>query len=186
MALHVVQSAGGSASGGTRVGLLASIGDPAAYEDQSYFATDDNGGTLYVSDGTEWIVAAPRGTEIGYAEMTVDQTTTSTTTVPFSPPISITVEVADRPIVVIGQYEFVSHSAAGGTTSLDLLQDGAVIASGGGKSGAANEIVFCAVRRRLSLAPGSYVFSLNKRVTTGTGTYWCQFGSQGQLQAWEV
>lgn len=38
----------------------------------TYFATDDNGGTLYRSDGAVWTKIAPRGVELAYVERTTD------------------------------------------------------------------------------------------------------------------
>lgn len=132
--------------------------------------------------------ASSRNVELGYAELSADQTTTSTAAdgVAFSPDLTVTAVVGSRPIVVEAGFEIVTNSGAGGSTLIHLMQDGVKIGTGTGRSGAANEAIACRVKRRLSLAAGTYVFTLNKAVSAGTGTFFVSFGSKGYLQVVEV
>lgn len=70
-----VESAARAAADATKesvaqVGLLANRPSAVGNNKTFYWATDDNGGTMYMSDGANWLLVAPRGTELMALERT--------------------------------------------------------------------------------------------------------------------
>lgn len=105
------------------VGLLASR-PASAPARTSFFATDDNGGTLYISDGTNWLIAASRGLELGSAQITsqfsvvrAGSDITSDVT-----GLSVTVTGRGRPAVVRAGTAFLQHTAVGGAAVLTIVR----------------------------------------------------------------
>lgn len=148
-----------------------------------YFATDDNGGTLYRSDGSAWTRIMARGTELGYAEITTDFTTTSTTGADVTG-LTITVTVLERPIKVIIDGRALSNSGAAGAviiiyegaTALALFDDLSAFRVG--------------FHREVRLAPsaGSHTYKA-VLLTGGSGTATLTAGgtgSQAFIQAVEI
>lgn len=58
-------------------GTLAARPSAASFGVGLYYATNDNGGTLYRSDGAAWTAVAQNGIDLAYAESTATHTTAS-------------------------------------------------------------------------------------------------------------
>lgn len=112
-------------------GTLAARPAAATFGRGWYLATDDDGGTLYYSDGTSWTQTGPgvtetAGRELGYAEATASQTFTSTTFTDATG-LTTTVTVGARPIIVEGYVSYVTNSVAGNYSAMSIVEDGTAI-----------------------------------------------------------
>jgi hypothetical protein len=101
-------------------GTLASRPVPSGANGLVYNATDDNGGTLYLSDGSTWTKITPGrletgGRELGYAEITTVFSGTSGSTTPqVVTGLSTSVTVASRPIYISFSCTALENSSTGG------------------------------------------------------------------------
>jgi hypothetical protein len=163
-----------AAKGISRSGLLASR--PAAASGNSgllYFATDDNGGTLYRSDGSTWTkiaasVLQSSGAELGYAEITTPQSTTTTGTYIDIAGLSVTVTVGSRPIVVRAFTPNLGHSAV--TAFNGYIREGSTDLVFGQRAGrGAGEQGEFNISRRLAPSAGSHTYKVSM-LMVGAGT----------------
>lgn len=142
-----------------------------------FFALDDNGGTVYRTNdaGTAWLklsagAAAAGGAELGYAEITSNFVTTSLTAVDI-PGLAVTVTVGAKPIMVEIGCWVASHSVAGKSVVIDLLEGAVDTGSGFTTSPAASSFVPLGCKRRLAPAPGNHTYKAAAQVfAAGTGT----------------
>lgn len=131
------------------------------------------------------LLGGESGIELGYVEYSNPGETTASTVadgVPFATPVTKQVVVGNRPIKVVITCEEATNSVAGNQTYLVLLQDGVNLGNPAFYTpSVAAHLGRIYMERRLSLAPGSYTFSLNKKVSGGTGTY-MSFGYKITMQ----
>lgn len=117
------------------------------------------------------VIAQPGGVERGYAESATLFSTGSTTNVDVTG-VTVTVTVRDRPIIVEAGDGWTKNSTAGtgGNMIFEIIRTdtSAVVAQAVMASGASNSPLAWTVRRRLSLAAGTYTFKLQVRVAGGT------------------
>jgi hypothetical protein len=123
-----------------------------------YFATDDVGGTEYTAQSGAWVTTGGKGTELGYAEVTSTQTSSSTTYADVTN-LTITVTSRGRPFMVIAS---VNASPSNNT------------ASDGGKynivrTDTSTSIAESAWRNSIAVGPGSLP-PLRRRVNVAAGT----------------
>lgn len=156
-----------------RVGLFAARPAASTPGLKTYYATDDNGGTLYRVDaaGTSWLRVAQRGSLLGKAERTSDFTTTSTAFVDVTG-MSLTVVGRGRPVSV--RFECptgASANTAGAFVATQIVQDGTEIAFSARKSTAAHQAEAVSIGRELdALVEGqSYVFKARLVSFFGSG-----------------
>lgn len=164
-------------SGGSQTGLLASMQATGTGSKAFYFATDDNGGTLYqdLTNGAAYTkvapgVTQPSGIELGYIEMTTADTTTAAAASPvaFTTDLTLTVANQTRPILVHGQALGSNSTAAassaiyiGGSTNATLYSR----AVGTSSTAAAN--VPLQVFKRFDAGQGTLVLRLYKSMAGG-------------------
>lgn len=83
-------------------GTLAARPAAATFGVGFYYATDDNGGTLYYSNGSAWVIVGPRGVELQHVENGTSYVTASlaASAVEDITGMSITFTPRDRPVVL--------------------------------------------------------------------------------------
>jgi hypothetical protein len=87
-------------SGGAKVGLLAARPASGTQVGQNYFATDDQGGTLYLWDGSAWQLVSPRGRTLAQSVRTTDLTGQTNTAYADVSGVSITFTPRSVPFTV--------------------------------------------------------------------------------------
>jgi hypothetical protein len=168
----------------SQAGTLAAR--PSATTDNNgmlYFATDDNGGTLYRSNGAAWVRVAPRGSELGYAENVSAGYTTAAGLVQGTfedvTSLSITFTGLDRPIMVTtgGGFSW-SGVNANGRPAIAITDAAGVIKSFNrmaGSNGAGQTLQVPTVSYRFNPVSGtSYTFKTRLGNAAGGGTSPCQ------------
>jgi hypothetical protein len=153
-------------------GLLASR--PAAAAANAglfYYATNDNGGTLYRSDGATWTRIAAPTTELGYAEITANPPDSSSNTPADVTGLSITITAPGGPIEIMAYSEGLKNNAAGGGVAIYIVEDGTIVQTGFGQVAGASETLgpFTVVSRRQPSA-GSHTYKVQFGRLFGTGT----------------
>lgn len=131
-----------------------------------------------------------RKAELGLAESTLATQTTSSTTPVDATGLSVTVVVTDRPIVIEAACSC-RHAAVGGIVVLQLVQGAStVVQVAQATSAVANALNQIPIKRRLSLAPGSYTFKLQFGTsafgTAGVSTIAAGATSPNWLHVYEV
>lgn len=112
-------------------GLLGARPAAATFGKGYYFATDDNGGSLYHSDGTGWTkvtvgVNWASGTQLAYSQDTAlsfDAKASGTAWNDISTLLKVTVPASSVPVKVEGKvfgYSLTGTAVAGGTVGLQL------------------------------------------------------------------
>lgn len=168
-----------------REGLLANRPAASTPGLETYFATNDNGGTLYVSDGTNWSIAGPRGIELGYAEITANATTISTTAADIAG-LATTVTVRERPIKVIFDCRAVGNDTANGNVLVYIREGATTLALADLISAPAGLRV--AMHREVRLAPtaGSHTYKISWLVSSGMATLYASTDHPAFIQVVEV
>lgn len=110
------------AGGRPAVGLLANRPAPSGNA-RTYFATDDNGGTLYISDGSTWSLVAPRGTELMALERTATNIALTAATQVDVTGLNGTVVSRGRPLRVSFGCGLIQCTAAANGLSGQLMED---------------------------------------------------------------
>lgn len=108
-------------------GTLASRPSAATFGVGFYYATDDNGGTLYYSNATTWSALGRNGVLLDGKSITSPVSSTTTSTYEDATGLSVTVTTAGRPVYVVGYIGQASHSAAGGVTIGQIVEDGTTV-----------------------------------------------------------
>jgi len=141
-----------------------------------YFANDDNGGTMYRSNGTAWVKWAPgvlegAGVELGYAEITSNFTTgTAANTVYPVTGLSVTVTTGSKPVMVEAFLPAITALAGTMDVSCQLYEDGTVIqASSETSSATANKSVIGTPRVRRNPAAGSHTYDVRLKANIANG-----------------
>ena len=156
-----------NATYGTLTGLLTARPGAASNTCKYYFATDDAGGTLYVTNGTAWSPVGPRG-ELGYASIAASVTLSASKTAVAG--LATTVTVGSRPIYV-DFFTPLCYAATAGQYVFIVIQEDGVDIQGAdlfcptGGSGAA---VWASVRRNPT--PGAHTYSISANTGSGAGT----------------
>jgi hypothetical protein len=168
----------GAASGGVTStnGLLANIPSAAtAGSGAFYYATDDQGGTLYESNGSAWLVAGPRGVELAYDQDTVTYVTASLAAGSSEDVtgLSITFTPRDRSVWLEAGCAFWVPSNAAARPRFQVRTSGGTVVASNGYN-AANASVQAGVRSSARLAIGtdittgvSVTYKLTLRNETG-------------------
>lgn len=152
----------------------------------AYFATDDNGGTLYRINvaGTAWSKVAPGvtetgGRELGSVESQVNFTTGSTTYVDV-PGMTLSIDVGVRPLTVCFNAWLQSPNVANARLFVQIV-DGAstVIAPFGFQGGAAATQSWQSFQKRLVLSAGTHALKVQAAVSAGSAGGW--FGNSSQV-----
>jgi hypothetical protein len=130
-----------------------------------YFATDDNGGTVYRSDGSSWTkiaasVAQSGGAELGYAAITASVTNTGGTAAADVSGLSITVTVGTRPIIVKFRGAGLSNSAAHGGSFVTINEGGTVLGQGNASDPIATVVDQANAEARLTPSAGSHTYKV--------------------------
>jgi len=156
------------------VGLLTAR--PAAASSNSglfYFATDDNGGTMYRSDSSSWTkvsaaVSDASGKELGRVTTATNFSTSSTAPVDYTG-LSVTVTVGSRPILVHACLPFVQVTGAAGYIQARILEDG-TMKQGIIQSVPLSSFTYLDFSIPLTPSTGSHVYKVQVLVQTGTMT----------------
>jgi hypothetical protein len=149
-------------------GLLQDRPTVAAAGDRAlYFATDDNGGTVYQVQAGAWkkIAASVNdvgGTELQYAEIVANYAPVlAANQISAVPGLSIVVAVTTRPIRVLTQVQDIISSAATNDVTALLYEDGnPVNAQVNVSSATANKRTSFNVSARRNPAPGNHTYEL--------------------------
>jgi hypothetical protein len=168
-------STGADEPAGSGVGTLAAR--PAASAVSSgylYFASDDNGGTLYRSDASTWTkvaasVTQPGGAELGYAEITSSfaQAAVANNTILDVPGLSTTVTVGSRPILVMA---FISqlYSSSVGQMNLRIYEGTTMLTAAVAEVSTASRGDGVAAMVRLAPSAGSHTYKASILKSAGT------------------
>ena len=116
-----------------RRGSLAARPAAAAFGQGTYFAEDDNGGQLYVSNGSSWTKAAPGGGDASGLELAYAENQSGTVAVPqnitatqVNAPVDVTgliisVPASARPVWLLHEGIY-THSVAGGLITVRFTE----------------------------------------------------------------
>jgi hypothetical protein len=154
-------------------GLLANL--PAANSVpawSTYYATDDNGGTLYKSDGTNWLIASA-GSELDYAENTGIHQTASLAAGNYEDVtnLSITFTARGRPVLLEAGGSGWLAATSGGRPEL-LITDNSNVIKGRARYTSANtgQHHNPYARRRLGVSDLTAGTSYTFKARLGNGT----------------
>lgn len=158
------------------MGTLAARPTAAAFGRGYYWASDDNGGTLYYSNATAWTkmspgVAEPAGLELGYAEITAAPPGVTGGAVDIVG-LSTTVTVGTRPIVVKVTADSGQNTVAGAGLQLTIMEGASQKQARTAMSPAANQIAGIGTfQARLTPSPGQHTYKVQiASVFAGTST----------------
>lgn len=159
------------ANGRFSSGTLAARPAAATFGVGIYFATDDNGGTLYQSDGSTWTAIVAAQQSLGYVERTAGDLTTTSTSAVDATGMTITFTTDGRPFEV-WYAGMMKGSASGGEPCIQLVQGTSTVVDQKIAFAAANNQTFPFNGRRVfNLAAASYTYKLQMlSVITGTTT----------------
>ena len=160
-----------------------------------YFANDDNGGTVYRSDGAStWTKVAPgvletSGVELGYAEITSNFTSGGVANTIYAVTgLTTTVTVGSRPVRIDGLLQAVLPSASTTTVSALIYEDGSFV-------GGISSVGSATANKRLGMTPwlrrapaaGSHTYDIRvKSDITATLTVESGVGFPSAIQVREV
>jgi hypothetical protein len=157
------------------IGHLAARPTAAAFGRGYYWADDDNGGTLYFSNGAAWTklspgIAEPAGLELGYAEITAAPAGITAQAATDIAGVAVTVTVGTRPIRVIGEVDNAANSIAGGAIQFSLREGNTQLAAITATSAAAGAVQpIGQFSRRLAPTPGQHTYKMSwQAVYAGT------------------
>jgi hypothetical protein len=165
-----------AAKGISQSGLLTNR--PAAASGNAgllYYATDDNGGTLYRSDGSSWTKIAAPTTQLQYVERITNDTGFSNTTYADVTGLSITFTAGSKPIWL----EFYTPIAVIGTSGAALFVQicdstaATTYVESTPTAAATNQNIVLPVRRLLTgvFTQGtSYTVKVQRKVSSGVAT----------------
>lgn len=167
--------------GGNVSGLLADRPTAPAFGIGFYYATDDNAGTLYRSDGAGWTRVSPKARLLGEATRNTDFVSSATNLDEDVVGLSKVVTVEDKPArATFHCPRGISTDGAGGYSTVTVFRDATAIIFTALKSTAANDPVPVALRGPVEvLAPGNFTYKVTMRggwLGTGGGA------AKGKLQ----
>lgn len=173
----------GSAGSGSGTGTLAARpAASAAGAGYLYFASDDNGGTLYRSDGATWTKAAGSVTQSGgaelasgYAEITsaFQVLPATANTIYDITGLSVTPTVGTRPVLIEAFIPQAWHAVANSDVNLLIYEDGAAVQNAVANSvSAALKAGFLRAAIRRNPAAGAHTYKASAKSTVaGNLTY---------------
>lgn len=127
-----------------------------------------------------------RGIELGYAEITANVNTTSTTAVDIAG-LEVTVEVRDRPILLRFGCRAVANNTSNGNVVIGIHDDANNVVQWGDMiNHPVNARRALMIARRLAPAPGSHTYKMRWLVSSGTGSLLAGTDHPAFLQAVEI
>jgi hypothetical protein len=147
-----------------------------------YFATDDNGGTMYRSDGSSWTkiaasVTQSGGAELGYSEITSNFSQVATANTFYDVTgLSSTVTIGTRPVLITAFFPVMLHSVTFGDITVAIYEDGTLVSAATATEPTANRAFIGISNSRRAPSAGSHTYAIKVK-TTIAGTITLQAAS---------